>query len=136
MFEEMVLYHSILVKILFGILVVGMLIPFLSSDSNKIIKQMRIYMFVFHGFITAVAFSGLVAFVFAKMCFDLSILAMIVVYIFISILESLKYLKILKYNDKGKIVATNIKYTLLSISVIVALIIWKIVENKSAISLS
>ncbi|MCK4442837.1 MAG: hypothetical protein KAU90_12590, partial [Sulfurovaceae bacterium] len=97
---------------------------------------MRIYIFVFHGFITTVAFSGLVAFVFGKMSFDLSILAMIVIYIFISILESIKYLKILKYNDKSKIVATNIKYTLISISLIVALIIWKIVEHKSAVSLS
>jgi len=136
MFEEMILYHNILVKILLGILIVGIIIPFLSSDSSKTIKRLRIYMFVFHGLATTVAFSGLIAFVFGKIDFNISILAMILLYIIVSVLESIKYLKILKYSDNSQIRATNIKYTLINILLIVALVVWKIVEYKSAVSVS
>jgi len=135
MFDEMVLYHYILVQILLGLLAVGMIIPFLSSDSSKVIKRIRIYMFFFHGLVTTVAFSGLVAFIFGKIDFNMSILAMIVLYIIITVLESLKYLKILKYSENGKIRATNIKYTLINILLIIALVVWKIVEHKSAVSI-
>jgi len=135
MFEEMILYHNILVKILLGILLVGITIPFLSSDRAKTIKRLRVYMFFFHGLVTTVAFSGLIAFVFGKIDFNLSILAMIALYIIISVLESLKYLKILKYSDNSQIRATNIKYTLINILLIVALVVWKIVEHKSAVSI-
>jgi len=135
MFEEMILYHNTLVKILLSLLVVGIIIPFLSSESNKTIKRLRIYMFFFHGLVTTVAFSGLIAFVFGKIDFNLSILAMIALYIIISVLESIKYLKILKYSENSKIKATNIKYTLINILLIVALVVWKIVEHKSAVSI-
>jgi len=135
MFEEMILYHNILVKILLGLLVVGIIIPFFSKDSSKTIKRLRIYMFFFHGLVTTVAFSGLIAFVFGKIDFNLSILAMVALYIIISVLESLKYLKILKYSENSKIKATNIKYTLINILLIVALVVWKVVEHKSAVSI-
>jgi len=135
MFEEMILYHNILVKILLGLLIVGIIIPFLSKDSNQTIKRLRIYMFFFHGLVTTVAFSGLIAFVFGKIDFNLSILSMILLYIIVSVLESLKYLKILKYSENSKIKATNIKYTLINILLIVALVVWKVVEHKSAVSI-
>ena len=83
MFDEMVLYHYILVLILLGVLIVGIIIPFLSSDNNKVIKRIRIYMFFFHGFITTVAFSGLVTFVFGNIAFSLKILIMLLFYIII-----------------------------------------------------
>ena len=141
MFDEMVLYHYILVQILLGLLVLGMIIPFLSSDSSKVIKRIRIYMFVFHGLVTTVAFSGLVAFVFAKMSFDLSIFIMIVVYILLTVLESIKYLKTLKLARESntsiqKIRAISIKYILVNILLIVVLIVWKIVEHGSAVPIS
>jgi len=135
MFEEMILYHYILVQILLGLLVVGMIIPFLSKDSSKTIKRLRIYMFFFHGLVTTVAFSGLIAFIFGKIDFNMSILAMVALYIIISVLESLKYLKILKYSENSQIKVTNIKYTLINIVLIVALVVWKIVEHKSAVSI-
>jgi len=141
MFEEMILYHYILVQILLGLLVVGMIIPFLSSDSSKVIKRIRIYMFVFHGLVTTVAFSGLVAFIFGKMSFDLSIFIMIVVYILLTVLESIKYLKTLKLARESntsiqKIRAISIKYILVNILLIVVLIVWKTVEHGSAVPIS
>jgi len=141
MFDEMVLYHYILVKVLLGLLVLEMIIPFLGSDSSKVIKRIRIYMFVFHGLVTTVAFSGLVAFIFGKMSFDLSIFIMIVVYILLTVLESIKYLKTLKLARESntsiqKIRAISIKYILVNILLIVVLIVWKTVEHGSAVPIS
>jgi len=137
MFDEMVLYHSILVEILLGLLVISLAIIFVGDDYKKIVKRMRVYMFFFHGLTTTVAFSGLVAFVFAKMSFDLTILAMIVVYVALSSLESLKYLKILKKSKNIKEIRTiGLKYTAINILLIVVLIVWKIEEHSHAVPIS
>jgi hypothetical protein len=93
-------------------------------------------MFFIHSFFAMVAFSGLVAFMFAKMDFDLSISAMIVVYISITIVESIKYIKMLKLDDISKIRAVDIKYTIINILQIVALVIWKLKEHKDAVPIS
>ncbi len=135
MFKEMVLYHAILIYLTIGVLILGLLIPFLSRTQERVIKRMRIYMFFIHSFFTMVAFSGLVAFVFAKMSFDITILIMILVYIIISILESIKYLKILKYQDISQTRATAIVYTIINILLMVTLIIWEIKEHTHEVSI-
>ena len=127
MFDEMVLYHYILVLILLGVLIVGMIIPFLSSDSNKSIKRIRIYMFVFHGFITTVAFSGLVTFIFGNIAFSLKILIMLLFYIIISFLESMKYFNILKNPlDNNHCRAISVRYGVINILLILILIFFYI----------
>ncbi|NOZ90055.1 MAG: hypothetical protein GXO60_02085 [Epsilonproteobacteria bacterium] len=136
MFNEMVSYHSILIYLTIVLLGISILIPFMTKEREKIVKRMRIYMFFIHSFITMVAFSGLVAFIFAKMDFDLSIFTMIVVYISITMAESVKYIKMLKASEISEMRAINIKYTLLSILQIVALIGWKLKEHKDAVPIS
>jgi len=141
MFEEMVLYHNILVWFLVIILLIGGSIPFWSSDVSKSIKRMRIYMFWFHAIVTAVAFSGLVTFIFGKIDWNISIIAMIIVYVLLSLLESLKYIKILKLSKREqnpikKIESISILYTLINILLVLTLIIWKIKEHSNAVSLS
>ena len=136
MFNEMVEYHSILIYLTIGLLGISILIPLITKDREKIIKRMRVYMFFIHSFFAMVAFSGLVAFMFAKMDFDLSISAMIVVYISITIVESIKYIKMLKLDDISKIRAVDIKYTIINILQIVALVIWKLKEHKDAVPIS
>ncbi len=135
MFSEMVLYHSLLVYILLALEIVSLSILFLGSEYKKIVKKMRVYMFFFHGLTTTVAFSGLVAFVFAKMDFNLNIVAMIVVYILLSILESIKYLKILKKSKNIKeIRVIGVKYTIINILLILALIVVEIIGKSHAVS--
>ncbi len=140
-FEEMVLYHAILIKMMLGILVIGMIIPFLSKECSVMIKRTRIYMFIAHGFITTVAFSGMVAFVFAQMPFNLSMAVMIFIYIFISVIETMKYLKMLKMQYESKLCVKSmrgiaIKYTLINIAIIAGMVVWKIMEHKSAVPVS
>jgi hypothetical protein len=141
MFEEMVLYHNILVQILIVVLLVGISIPFWSSDLAKIVRRMRIYMFWSHGTITTVAFSGLIAFIFGKISLDMGIIAMIVVYILLILFESIKYIKILnlsktKENPIREIKVINIGYTLINVLLILLIIIWQIEEKANAVSLS
>ncbi|MBD3793661.1 MAG: hypothetical protein IE889_05810 [Campylobacterales bacterium] len=132
-FDEMVLYHALLIKMVLGLLVVGMVIPFLSSDCTKTINRKRIYMFFLHGLLAAVAFGGLVAMVFAQISFDLSMAVMIVAYIAMSVLESIKYLTMVKSRSTPEICNTvmrkvTLSYTPISILIIVLLVVWKVME--------
>jgi hypothetical protein len=140
-FNEMILYHSMLIKMMLAVLIVGLMIPFLSGECAKTIKRMRIYMFVSHGLLTMIAFSGMVAFVFADMAFNLSIVVMIVAFFAMIGIEVVKYKKILKSRlepisclKKSRL--TAVMYTILNIAIIAGLVVWKIMEHKSAIPLS
>ena len=136
-FEEMILYHAVLLKAMLGVLVVGMIIPFLTSECSKTIKRMRIYMFVSHGLITMIAFTGLIAFVFAKMDLHIDIIVMIVAFLAMIMIEVLKYKKILKAGNKEgctkKARTSAIMFTLINIAIIAGLVVYKIIEAKSAI---
>jgi len=136
-FAEMVTYHSVLIKAMLGVLVIGMVIPFLTSECSKTIKRMRIYMFVSHGLITMIAFTGLIALVFAKMDLNLEIIVMIVAFLVMIMVEVLKYKKILKAgNSEGCTKASRtsaILFTVINIAIIAGLVVYKIMEAKSAI---
>jgi hypothetical protein len=136
-FTEMIVYHAVLLKAMLGVLIIGMIIPFLSSDCSKTIKRMRIYMFVSHGLITMIAFTGLIAFIFAKMDLSLEIIVMIVAFLVMIMVEVLKYKKILKAGTTEgcakKSKTSAIMFTLINIAIIAGLVVYKIIEAKSAI---
>ena len=133
-FNEMVLYHAVLVKMLLGLLFIGLITPFLSLDCIKIVKRKRIYIFAVHGMLSAVAFGGLVAMIFAKIPFNISMGVMIIAYIVVSVLESIKHIKIVQSRfDKEECIKNirmlTLKYTLMSILTVVALVVWKVMES-------
>ena len=136
-FEEMIFYHAILLKAMLGVLIVGMIIPFLSAECSKTIKRMRIYMFVSHALITMIAFTGLIAFVFGKIDMNFSIIMMIVAFLAMIMIEVLKYKKVLRTGTSQGCAKTGrasvIIYTVLNIAIIAGLVIYKIMEAKSAI---
>jgi len=136
-FTEMIAYHSILIKAMLGVLLVGMIIPFLTTECSKTIKRMRIYMFVSHGLITMIAFTGLIALVFAKMDLSLEIIVMIIAFLVMIMVEVLKYKKILKVGNGEGCSKTSRKsailFTLINIAIIAGLVVYKIMEAKSAI---
>ena len=139
-YEEMVLYHAVLIYTMFGVLMVGMSLPFLSSICNKTIKRIRIYMFVSHALLTMIAFTGLIAFVFAKMSMSIEIITMIVAFFVMVMVEVLKYKQILKAGNSEGCAKTSrtttLLYTLINIAIITGLVLYKIMEAKSAISVS
>ncbi|NEW60426.1 hypothetical protein GSY74_03950 [Sulfurovum sp. bin170] len=133
-YDEMMVYHGALVYVLLGLLVLGMLIPFLSRDCAKSIKRKRIYMFFTHGMINIVAFSGLVGFVFVQMDFNMSMAIMILFYILLSAIESIKYLAMLhtlgsKENCRANMRAISIKYSLINITMVAGILVYKVMEN-------
>jgi len=137
-YGEMIVYHSVLIKLMLGVLVIGMIIPFLSSECTKTIKRTRIYMFVSHGLLTMIAFAGTIGLVFAKMELSLEIILMIVAFLVMIMIEVFKYKKILKAGNsegcakKSRMIA--IGYTLINIAIIAAFVVYKIMEAKSAVS--
>jgi len=137
-YGEMILYHSVLIKAMLGVLLIGMIIPFLSSECSKTVKRMRIYMFVSHGLLSMIAFTGLIAFVFAKMDMSIEIITMIAAFLVMIMIEVFKYKKILKVGSsngcakKGRV--TAVIYTLINIAIIATLVVYKVMEVKSAVS--
>jgi hypothetical protein len=136
MFKEMLFYHSSLVNLMVVVLILGGLIPFLANGYEKMVKYMRIYMFTIHTLFSMVAFSGLVAFAFAQLEFNLSIFLMVVLYIAISSFETLMYFKVLKLKgEMQRVNSTIVKYTLINLLLVVALIVWKMGGEGSAVPL-
>lgn len=139
-FATMVLYHSILIKVMLALLIGGLIIPFLSRDCAKTVKRMRIYMFVSHGLLSMIAFSGLIAFIFADLALNLSIVVMIIMFFAMIMIEVVKYKKILKNQKTEHCVkqarVTIFFYTLVNILMIAAMVVWKVMEAKSAVPLS
>ena len=129
MFREMLFYHSILIYLTVGFLILGGLIPFLIQNYTKVVKLMRMYMFFIHTLFVMVAFSGLVAFAFAKLSFNLSIFNMIVIYLAVTASESVMYLRVLKAEDMKVVKLTTLKYTLINLLLMSAMIIY--MENSA-----
>ena len=137
-FEEMVLYHSVLIKIMLGLVVIGMIIPFLGKVCAKTIKRMRIYMFFSHGLLSMIAFSGIIALVFSHTSINISIIFMIVAFFALIALTIIKYKKMLNTRIKKETCVRDmrvlaIQYGVIEIAVIMSLFISKIMEYKSAI---
>jgi hypothetical protein len=137
-FEEMILYHSFLIKVMLGIFLVGMIIPFIGKMCSTTIKRMRIYMFFSHGMLSMIAFTGMIALVFAKMSLDLSMIFMIVAFLALIGLEVVSYRKMLGTRDdkescQKEMRITAVVYGLIKIAVVMSLVISKIMEYKSAV---
>jgi len=137
-FDEMVLYHSLLIKAMLGLVIIGMIIPFLGKMCVKTIKRMRIYMFVSHGLLTMIAFSGMIALVFAHIPLDISMIFMIVAFFVLIAIEIIKYRKMLNTRIKKERCVRDmrvlaIQYGVIEIAVIMSLVILKIMEYKSAV---
>ena len=115
--NEMILYHKILIILLLVGLLFGLIVSN-GSDIKKIKKNLRVYTFTIHALIATAGFSGLIAFVFAKDGINLNISIMILSYIIITTLETIKYFKILRERELKNIKVINIKFTLLNILII------------------
>ncbi|MCK5855594.1 MAG: hypothetical protein KAG56_10260 [Sulfurovaceae bacterium] len=137
-FEEMVLYHSLLIKMMLGLVLIGMIIPFLGKLCGTTIKRMRIYMFVSHGLLSMIAFTGMIALVFAQIPLNLSMILMIVAFFALIAVAIIKYRKMLNTRIKKETCARDmrvlsIQYGVIEIAIIMSLVISKIMEYKSAV---
>ena len=137
-FEEMILYHAILIKAMLGLLLIGIIIPFLSSDCAKSIRRTRIYMFFSHGLLTMIAFSGLTALIFAHMSLTIDMIMMITLFFIMIMLEVFKYKKILKgVIDKEsctkKARVSSVVFGLINIAILAGMVVYMVMQ-KNAVS--
>jgi hypothetical protein len=139
-FDEMVLYHSILIKVMLGLLVIGIIIPFLSSDCAKSIRRARIYMFFSHGLLSMIAFSGLIALIFAHISLTRDMMVMIVLFFVMIMVEVMKYKKIQrgvldKENCNRKARVTSVIFGLINIAIIAGMVVYMVMQ-KNAVPVS
>ena len=139
-FDEMVLYHSILIKAMLGLLLMGIIIPFLSSDCAKSIRRARIYMFFSHGLLSMIAFSGLTALIFAHISLTKDMMVMILLFFVMIMLEVLKYKKIQKgvlnkesCNKKARV--NSVIFGLINMAIIAGMVVY-MVTQKNAVPIS
>jgi len=139
-FDEMVLYHSILIKAMLGLLVIGIIIPFLSSDCAKSIRRARIYMFFSHGLLSMIAFSGVTALIFAHMSLKVDMIIMIVLFFVMIMVEVVKYKKIQKgVLDKESCTknarVNSLIFGLINIAIIAGMVVYMVMQ-KNAVPIS
>ena len=142
MLDEMIVSHSILVKVFLGFLVGGLLIPMMTAKNPLGFRKASfIYTMIFQAIVTMIAFSGLVAMVTGELGFTLSTIIMIVIWVALMYIEIKKYklIKVAKIENPEThklLKGAFIKISAVQILLVVVMVVLKVMEVKGAISLS
>lgn len=142
MLEQILLSHSLLVKVFLGFLVGGLLIPFASTKNpNGFRKASFIYTMIFQALIAMIAFVGIVALVMGGFGMTLSIILMIAIWAAMMYIEIRKYklIKIgnLQNEQTNKLLrGAFLKISAVQILLVIFMVIFKAMEVKGVISLS
>ncbi|MCD6653713.1 MAG: hypothetical protein LT067_02940 [Sulfurovum sp.] len=142
MLEQILLTHSLLVKVFLGFLVGGLLIPFVGiKNPNGFRKANFIYTMIFQALIAMIAFVGIVALVMGGFGMTLSIILMIAIWAAMMYIEIRKYklIKIgnLQNEQTNKLLrGAFLKISAVQILLVIFMVIFKVMEVKGVISLS
>jgi len=141
MVEQVIASHSILVKIFLAFLVAGFFIPMMTAKHPlKFRKASFIYTMIFQALATMIAFTGLVAMAMGDYGFTFSIILMILIWMAMMFIEIKKY-RVIKYTDvedpakHALLKSLFIKISSVQVFLVVAMVVFKILEAKGAISL-
>jgi len=142
MIEEMILYHSVIIKAFLGFLVGGLLIPMMTANNPLGFRKASfIYTMIFQGLTTMIAFTGLIAMVKGEVGMGLGIILMIIIWAILMYIEIRKYklIKVANLQEPTKhqlLKGAFIKISLINILLVTMMVVLKIAEVKGAISLS
>jgi len=142
MLDEMIVSHSILVKVFLGFLVGGLLIPMMTAKKPLGFRKASfIYTMIFQAIVTMIAFSGLIAMVTGELGFTLSTIIMIVVWVALMYIEIKKYklIKVAKIENPEThklLKGAFIKISVVQVLLVVVMVVLKVMEVKGAISIS
>lgn len=142
MLEQILLSHSLLVKVFLGFLVGGLLIPFMGTKNpSGFRKASFIYTMIFQALISMIAFVGIVAMVMGEFGMTLSVILMIVIWAAMMYIEIRKYKLIKTGNLQNEQTSKLLRGAFLKISavqilLVVFMVVFKIMEVKGVISLS
>jgi len=138
MHQEILLYHSMLIKIFLALLVINALVPFLSRATIATqMRNTRISFFVYFGFLTMVAFTGLVAIMVLEYPWGHAMTLMVFSFGLLIALEVMRAKKLHKRWMISESAANiSLMYVAGQIVIVAAMTVLMIMEKKGAISLS
>jgi len=142
MIEQIIMTHSILVKVFLGFLAAGFFIPVMTAKKPLGFKKASfIYTMTFQAIATMIAFTGLVAFVMGDFGMTLSIVIMIVIWALLMYIEIKKYKLIKVANVENEeahklLKGAFVKISAIQVMLVMMMVILKIMEAKGVISLS
>ncbi len=142
MIDQVILAHSILVKVFLAFMVAGIFIPFMTAKKPKGFKKASfIYTMIFQAIATMIAFTGLVALAMGKFGLSLSVIIMIVIWGLLMYIEIKKYklIKVANFENPQThqlLRSAFLKISAVQIMLVIMMVILKIMEVKGVISLS
>ncbi|HEC45637.1 MAG: hypothetical protein B6D54_00275 [Epsilonproteobacteria bacterium 4484_65] len=142
MLDEMIVSHSILVKVFLAFLVGGLLIPMMTAKKPLGFRKASfIYTMIFQAIVTMIAFSGLIAMIIGELGLTLSTIIMIVIWAALMYIEIKKYklIKIAKIENPEThklLKGAFIKISVVQIFLVIVMVVLKVMEVKGAISIS
>ena len=141
MIEEMIMAHSILVKVFLGFLVGGIAIPFLTANNPLGFRKASfIYTMTFQALATMIAFTGVVAIFAGDLGWSFSTILMVIVWAALMYIDIKKY-KLIKVANVQKESTFKlmrggfVKISILQILLVVIMVVLKVLEAKGMISL-
>lgn len=142
MLDEMIVSHSILVKVFLAFLVGGLFIPMMTAKKPLGFRKASfIYTMIFQAIATMIAFSGLIAMITGELGLTLSTIIMIVIWVALMYIEIKKYrlIKIAKIEnpDTHKLLkGAFIKISIVQVFLVIVMVVLKVMEVKGVISIS
>ncbi|MBD3788955.1 MAG: hypothetical protein IE885_01095 [Campylobacterales bacterium] len=140
MLDEILLSHSLLVKLFLGFLVGGLVMLLIGSkDPLKLKRTSFIYTLIFQGIITMIAFAGLVAMVVGKFGMGLDIILMVLIwgvlmYIEIRRHKLIKFANLQNEETYRMLKVLFVKIITIQIALVTAMVVFKILQAKGVIS--
>jgi hypothetical protein len=142
MIDQVILAHSILVKVFLVFLILGFFIPFMTAKNPAGFKKASfIYTMIFQAIASMIAFTGLVALAMGGFGLTLSIVVMIIIWALLMYIEIKKYklIKVAKIDNvqtHQMLKGAFIKISAVQVMLVVMMVVLKIMEAKGVISLS
>jgi hypothetical protein len=141
MIEQMIMAHSILVKIFLVFLVGGIAIPYMTANNPLGFRKASfIYTMIFQALATMIAFTGVVAIFAGDLGWSFSTILMVIVWVALMFIEIKKY-KLIKVGNVQKestfqlLRGAFVKISILQILLVVIMVVLKVLEAKGMISL-
>jgi len=138
---QVLVTHSILVKVFLGFLVGGLLIPFMTvKNPLGFRKASFIYTMIFQALATMIAFAGVVAVFIGDLAWEISTIIMVVVWALMMYIEIKKYKLIKVANLQNKethqvLKAAFIKISIVHILLVAVMVALMIFKAKGMISI-
>ena len=141
MVEQMLITHSILVKVFLAFLVAGLFIPKMTAKNPLGFRKASfIYTMVFQAIATMIAFTGLVAMVTGEIPFSIAIMIMVVIWAAMMFLEIKKYklIKIAKLEnpETHKVLKGGfLKISVVQILLVAVMVVLMILKAKGLVAI-